>query len=158
MNLKGTLAFFLVVIAASMVVLWMLHPPTGDASQIGLLAGFVTLFIKMAADAIGFQYNSSDGSQKKDEVNAAVAGKLADKVPSSAQPKPTTVASWWSLLSPAEQANIETMATINPPDARVRAILAALKSGKAEAPDLADLVTKGLLTQARADEINPDKT
>ncbi len=76
--MKGLLAFFLVVVAAAMVFLWMMHPPSGDASQIGLLAGFVTLFIKMAADAIGYQFNSSAGSDKKDDtIQKAVAGDTA---------------------------------------------------------------------------------
>lgn len=70
LSLKGGLAFFLVIVSSAMVFLWMLHPPAGDASLIGLLAGFVTLFIKMAADACGYQYSSSAGSDKKSDLLA----------------------------------------------------------------------------------------
>lgn len=76
MNPKVALAFFLVFVAAAMVLLWMLHPPAGDSNALALLAGFVTLFIKMAADAIGYQYSSSAGSDKKDEVQKDVINKL----------------------------------------------------------------------------------
>lgn len=80
--MKIALAFFLVMMAAFMVVLWMVKPPTVDAGTAALLASFVTMFIKMAADAIGYQYNSSSGSDKKDDTNSAVAKSLAEKVPS----------------------------------------------------------------------------
>ena len=54
------------------------------------------------------------------------------------------------MFTAPEQAAIEAAAS---GDSRVAAILTALKTGKAEAPDLVDLVAKGLLTQARADMI-----
>lgn len=103
-NLKGGLAFFLVCVAAFMVILWMVHPPAGDGNTLALLAGFVTLFIKMAADAIGYQFNSSAGSEKKDAVQAEVAGKLADKVASPVPivTAPTTDQLGASMLSNGE--------------------------------------------------------
>jgi hypothetical protein len=101
-DLKGALAFFLVCVAAFMVILWMLHPPQGDGNALALLAGFVTLFIKMAADAIGYQFNSSAGSEKKDAVQAEVAGKLADKVASPVTSAPTTDQLGASMLSNGE--------------------------------------------------------
>ena len=52
-TLKGSLAFFLVIVASFCWSFWMIHPPAGDSNALALLAGFVTLFIKMAADAIG---------------------------------------------------------------------------------------------------------
>ncbi len=149
LTLKGALAFFLVCVAAFMTILWMLHPPTGDASQIGLLAGFVTLFIKMAADAIGYQYNSSSGSDKKDETQAKVAGALAEKVaaPSPAA-NPVVVTAWWSVLTDEERAAISAST-----DPRAQAFVAAAKIGKAAQVELANLVTLGLLTQDRATAI-----
>lgn len=150
-NLKGALAFFLVCVAAFMTILWMLKPPTGDASQIGLLAGFVTLFIKMAADAIGYQFNSSAGSDKKDEVQATVSGKLADKVPTPPAPPPTVpVPPWWSRLTDAEKNTITAAAGADP---RVQAFVTASQVGAATKDDLTYLVNKTLLTQARANEI-----
>ncbi len=109
-GVKTWLAFFLVMIAAAMVLLWMIHPPQGDGNSLALLAGFVTLFIKMAADATGFQFASSAGSERKDEVQATVSAKLADKVPTPvvvpvapvAPVAPTTDQLGQSLLSNGE--------------------------------------------------------
>lgn len=81
LQLKGVLAFYLVTLAFILVLLWMLHPPSGDANAIGLLAGFVTLIIKAAVDATGYQFNSSAGSDRK--TDALVANQLP-----SPEPKP----------------------------------------------------------------------
>lgn len=147
MTLKGALAFFLVCVAALMVLLWMLHPPTGDASQIGLLAGFVTLFIKMAADATGYQFSSSSGSDKKDDVQAKAVGALAEKV-APLPPNGAAAQPWWPMLTSDEKAAISTAAGTDP---RVAAFVATAASGHGSADDLAYLVSKRLLTQARAD-------
>ena len=150
MTLKGALAFFLVCISAFMVVLWMLHPPSGDASQIGLLAGFVTLFIKMAADAIGYQYNSSSGSDKKDETQAKVAGALAEKV---APATPLAGIPWWNRLTDAERTAITAASVADAGDAKLAAIANGPMKMKPDADEIAYLVTKNLLTQSRATEI-----
>lgn len=93
MNPKIALAFFLVFVASVMVLIWMVKPPrTGpdgvDAGTVALIASMITLFIKMAADAIGYQYSSSSGSDKKDDIQAGVAATLANKV---AAPVPVQV-------------------------------------------------------------------
>lgn len=152
-NIKSFLAFFLVFIAAFMVILWMVHPPAGDGNSLALLAGFVTLFIKMAADSTGYQFTSSAGSEKKDEVNAAVQTKLAEKVagPVPTPPTPTTpIPPWWSRLNEAEKTAITAAGTTDP---RVAAFITASQVGAANADDLAYLVTKNLLTQDRATAI-----
>lgn len=143
-NMKIVLAFFLVVVAAAMVFLWLLYPPTGDANTLALLAGFVMLFIKMAADASGYQYSSSAGSDKKDETQAKVADKLAEKV---AAP---VVAPWWSRLTDAERTAIADAAKDDP---RVQLFKSTAEVGRATPDDLAYLVTKGLLTQERSTAI-----
>ena len=68
LTLRGFLAVLLVLISTGLVVLWMVHPPSGDANAVALLAGFVTLFLKVMADAVGYNYQSSAGSDKKDEL------------------------------------------------------------------------------------------
>lgn len=85
--MKLTLAFFLVVTAAGMVVLWMLHPPGGDAGMLAMLASFVTMFIKMAADAVGYQYNSSAGSEKKSDLLAQAPPIPTTETKPSTQPE-----------------------------------------------------------------------
>lgn len=156
MNVKTVLAFFLVIIAALLVV-YLINTLTGaakgtlDAGTIALFASFVTMFIKMASDATGFQFNSSAGSEKKDEVQASVSAKLADKVPAPpAPPPPVPVPPWWSRLTDAEKNSITTAA---PADPRVQAFVTASQVGAATKDDLAYLVNKTLLTQVRANEI-----
>ncbi len=85
MNPKIALAFFLVFVAAFMVIFLIstLTSTTAklDAGTIALFASFVTMFIKMASDGTGYQFSSSAGSDKKDDTQAQVSSKLADKVP-----------------------------------------------------------------------------
>ncbi len=69
-SLKGALAFYLATIAFILVTVWMFRPPTGDPNALAILAGFVTLIIKMAADAVGYQYQSSAGSDRKSDLLA----------------------------------------------------------------------------------------
>lgn len=67
-SLKGGLAFYLVTISAIMVFTWMVMPPKVTGEGLALLAGFLMLFLKMTADAVGYQFNSSSGSERKDEI------------------------------------------------------------------------------------------
>lgn len=150
LSLKGVLAFFLVCVSAFMVILWMLHPPVVDAGTAALLASFVTMFIKMAADAIGYQYNSSAGSDKKDDTQAKVASTLAAAVvPPLAPTNGAPVIAWWSLLTDTEKAAINAARS----DARVQSFVDRAQAGKADAADLDYLVARGLLMQGRADAI-----
>lgn len=159
LSLKGLLAFFLVCVAAFMVILWMLHPPTVDAGTAALLASFVTMFIKMAADSIGYQYNSSAGSDKKDDTQAKVADKLASAVaPLPGAPTnggaPGTpsapVVAWWPLLTDTERNAIQSAVPNNP---QLAAIMTAMQAGKGTKADLEYLVTRGMLSADRADVI-----
>lgn len=67
-SIKGGLAVLLTMLAFIMVMVWMFRPPNGDANSVAILAGFVTLFLKMAADAVGYQFQSSAGSDKKTDM------------------------------------------------------------------------------------------
>lgn len=152
MTLKGALAFFLITTAAIMVIVWMycvfVLGATVDAGMAALLASFVTMFIKMAADASGYQYASSAGSDKKDDNQAKASEKLLDKVPVSGAP--TVITPWWSALTEPERFAITAAV---PTDARAAQFMVAAQTGKAAPEDLDHLVTLGLLTQARADAI-----
>lgn len=149
MNPRITLAFFLVIIAAILIV-WLgyiLVNKTADAGTAALLAGLVTLIVKMADSSVNYQYQSSAGSDKKDETNATVQKALADKMPAQQNAAPTVVVAWWSLLTDAEKAAIAAAA---PTDPRVTAFVKAAEIGKAVADDLTYLAGKGLLTPERA--------
>lgn len=150
LTLKGALAFFLVCVSAFMVLVWMFKTlPTTDAGALALLASFVTMFIKIAADATGYQFTSSSGSDKKDDTNAKVATALADKVP-VASGTPAAVRPWWSVLTEAEKTALSNAAMAEPPDVRVRAFAATAATGHASPEDLTYLVGRNLLTQERA--------
>lgn len=142
-----TRSFIAISLTLSMIALTFvlaLRGPETDAFKV-LLGAMLTVGF---ASAIGWYFNSNAGSEKKDAVSAKVAEKLAEKVMPS--PAPVVVVAWWSLLSDAERTAITAAA---PADAKVAAFMAAAQTGKATPEDLADLVSKGLLTQARADEI-----
>ena len=149
MTLKGGLAFFLITVSGSMVFMWMLSVfllgATVDAGMAALLASFVTMFIKMAADASGYQYTSSAGSDKKDDNNAEVSKKLAEKAAGNGDGTP-----WWSLLTDTEKAAVIAAKDADP---RVQLFKSTAEAGRATERDLAYLVKQGLLTPERADEI-----
>ncbi len=153
-NVKSVLAFFLVVIAAALVVFLTLvlisntkeGKATLDPGTIALLAGFVTTFILMAKSAADYQYSSSAGSDKKDETSANVQRALADKVP-GAPGLAQLIIVWWSVLTDEEKQKITTAA---PADPKVMAFVTAANVGKATPEDLHYLVAQGLLTQERA--------
>ncbi len=158
-NPKIVLAFFLVVIATGLTV-WMgntLVQGKADAGTAAVISGIVMIFVKMAADACGYQTQSSAGSDKKDDAQTAVSKALAEKVPAAVAPPtpppapipPTVVVAWWSALTPDEQAALELAGQT---DQKVKAFVDASKIGKATPDDLAYLVSKipPLLTQEKA--------
>lgn len=102
------------------------------------------------SNVVGYWIGSSSGSTAKDEQNAKVAEKLAEKVMPQA-PAPT--APWWNKLTDAERAAIEGAATAATPDTRAAEFITAAKLGAASGEDLNYLTTKGLLTADRALEI-----
>lgn len=111
---KVVLAFFLTIVAAGLTV-WMgnmLIGKTVDAGTAALISGIVMLFVKMAADANGYQTQSSAGSDKKDETLATSSKALADKVPAqpavvAATPTPDQLAE--SMLSNGELAYFKSI-------------------------------------------------
>jgi hypothetical protein len=154
---KIVLAFFLTGLAAVLfmfLAVLLVYAPAGkiDAGTFGLLASMIMLFIKMAADACGYQTQSSAGSDKKDDTNATVAKSLADKVSTNSAVPSAVVVAWWGALDAAEQASLTAAAATDP---KVQAFIDAAKTGKASAADLAYLVSKipPLLSQARADAL-----
>lgn len=168
LNPKIVLAFFLVIVAASLTVFFTLvlirstvdGKTVMDPGTIALLAGFITTFILMAKSAADYQFTSSAGSDKKDDANTAVSKALAEKVPTPPSPTPvapapvpaSVVVAWWSALSADEQAALTAAAATDP---KVQAFVDAAKIGKATPDDLAYLVSKipPLLTQARVDAL-----
>ena len=109
--------------------------------------------VNMGLIALGFFFGNNQAKAVSDAGQQKIVEKLTSTAPPTGGPvaplaAPVIVVSWWSLLTTEEQSAIQTAA---PADARVQTILAALQSGKAEIPDIKDLVAKGLLTPTRAD-------
>jgi hypothetical protein len=103
---------------------------------------------------VGFYFGSSAGSKTKDDSQNKIVEKLTATAPPgppgpvapvSAEPVP-----WWSRLTDEERTVIETHALT---DTRAATFMIAAKAGTAETSDLAYVVTKGWITQARASEI-----
>lgn len=117
MNPKIALAFFLVIVAALMVI-YLINtlinsPAKLDAGTIALFASMVTTFILMAKSGSDYQFSSSAGSDKKDDTQAQVSSKLADKVPTPpaapAPAAPTTDQLGQGMLSNGELAYFKTL-------------------------------------------------
>lgn len=125
-----------------------------DAAQITDMAKTLqAALVNMALIALGFFF----GSNMSKVLADAGQQKIVEKLTSTAPPGPPGPVAplpgpmpWWGALTPAEQAAITTAAA---GDAKVMAFVTAANVGKASVGDLADLVARGLLTQARADEI-----
>lgn len=166
LNPKIVLAFFLITLAAILVVFFTIimvrtssdgKPPL-DPGTIALLAGFVTTFLLMAKSASDYQFTSSAGSDKKDDAQTAVSKALAEKVPAPAPVAPTPaspapsaiVIPWWTQLTDAEKSGIAGAAVSDP---KAALFMVAAQAGKATGDDLDYLVSKNLLTQDRADAI-----
>lgn len=108
----------------------------------------------MCLIGLGFFFGNTMAKMAQDAGQQKVVEKLTSTNPPTGGPvaplAAATVVPWWSVLTDLEKNVISTNAKDDP---RVAAFVTAATTGAANADDLAYLVTKGLLTQARADEI-----
>lgn len=122
-----------------------------DLSKIMLAA-----LVNMGLIALGFFFGNTMAKMASDAGQQKVVESLTKTAPPGATgpvapvPAPTVVVAWWGKLTDAERAAIAAAA---PTDPRAASFMAAAQTGTATDDDLADLVTKGLLTQTRADAI-----
>lgn len=154
MNLKGALAFVLIVMSFVLVLTWMKAPPnTADGNMIALLAGFVTLFLTMTKDAVGYNFTSSASQERQQQTVNENAAKAIDALAASAPvaaAAPVVVKAWWWLLTSDERDAITAKAK---DDTRCASFMDAAQKGSASAADLTYLVSLGLLTNDRATAI-----
>jgi len=141
--------FSAMLAAITMKVVW-----SGAVEQnIDILKIALPATITFAGTCLGFYFGSSKSKEQTDASQAQLVDKLT---PPAAPAAPTVpVPPWWSRLSDAEK-NVITAAAQNTggaPDPRIAAFVTASQVGAATSDDLAYLVAKGLLPQARADEI-----
>lgn len=123
------------------ILCWWRSPPA-EAQLLNTLIGMYvgTGFIT----AITWWMGSSKGSDANN--------KMVDKLTSDVRPEsaPVVPTPWWPAFTSTEQ-NYITASAINDP--RVDAFVKVAATGRGTVADLAYLVSKGLLTQARADQI-----
>lgn len=145
MILIGTLALSIIVITVRIVV-W------GDApTLLDLVKTLQSALINMSMVALGFFFGNTSAKMQSDAGQQKVVEHLTSTAAPVAPPAaPTVVVAWWSLLTDGERAAVSAAA---PADPKAASFMAAAQTGKATEDDLADLVSKNLLTQARADAI-----
>lgn len=145
---RTVIVCWMMVSSFVLVVLCWWRPPPADNQIITMLVsvyvstGFIT--------AITWWMGSAKGSDANNKMQEKMSEAVAASAGAVVAPAVVVKVSWWSLLAPAEQAGIVAAA---PADAQVQTSLTAFQSGKAEATDLATLVSKGLLTQDRSTQI-----
>lgn len=143
--LVGTIA--LCTVGATIMLIVSSAP---DGSLVDMAKTLQAAVVNMTLIALGFFF----GSNMSKVVADAGQQKIVEKLTSPTVPAPVAVAAviapWWSKLTDTEKNVIAANAKDDP---RVNTFMTASASGAATTDDLDYLVTKGLLTQARADEI-----
>lgn len=112
--------------------------------------------VNMGLIALGFFFGNTMAKMAQDAGQQKVVDKLTSTNPPTGGPvapipASTIIVAWWSLLTDPERKEIATSAGTDPD---VAAFMAAAQTGAATTAQLSDLVTKGLLTQARADALS----
>ena len=72
-NTQKILAFLIVVALIVVILIWIFHPPTGDAASNSVLNVLVGALVGMAGMVATFYFGSSQGSKDKDQALSAIA-------------------------------------------------------------------------------------
>lgn len=133
--------FALISVAATVRIVFL-----GDVAALTDMAKTLqAALVNMGLIALGFFFGSNLSKMQAD----AGQQRMVDRLTANG-PAPAVVVAWWSVLTEAERAAITNAAASDPQTA---AFIATAQAGKATPHDLANLVSKGLLTEARAAEI-----
>lgn len=161
---------WLVLDTRTVIVVWMMFStfllmlclmawgvPKGESGQLlnTLLGMYVGTGMITSINWWMGSAKGSDANNKMADANSEVVRKLSTTVGTGGNgPQPSVpVPPWWSRLSDAEKNAITAASVGPPPDPRVAAFVTASQVGAATPDDLAYLVSKGLLTQDRADAV-----
>jgi hypothetical protein len=107
--------------------------------------------VNMGLIGLGFFFGNTSAKLAADRGQQRLMERLTSAPPGTLPPPPTNGPQpWWPKLAEDEKTKLTDAATN---DQRVRAFITASMIGAATPDDLAYIVTAGLLTQARADEI-----
>lgn len=126
------------------------------ASVTDLTKIMLAAVVNMGLIALGFFFGSSQSKEKADASQQKIVEKLTSAAPPGAPgpvapvPASSVVVAWWSLLTDAER---DAVTAASSTDSGAAAFLAAARAGRASDTDLANVVSLGLLSQARADAI-----
>jgi hypothetical protein len=148
-SMRDTIALIQVVGVTGVVFYLMYQHPESQAAQIALGAYLTVGF----ASVVSFYFGSSVGSDKKDDTQAKMAVRLAEKVTttqlSNGVPYMEDVDSaipWWSLFTDNEKVRITGAASMNK---EVADFMAKAVAGTAKPEELDKLVTYDVLTPER---------
>lgn len=150
--LVGTFAVVLLLFGVRLVI-W------GDApTLVDLLKTLISALINVVMLVLGYFYGSSKAKEQSDSSQQRVVEKLTSAPPNgpvAPVPSPTTAAdvAWWNKMTDAERAAILSAAGADPSDTKLSAIVSGPVKMKPDPDEIAHLVSKGLLTQARATAI-----
>ena len=136
--------------------MWMWRPPSGVPPEIlaiinQMMGAWGMAFGTVIQFHLGSSRSSKDAAATTRETMQTLSTSMAAAIPAAApQTAAAAIVAWWTKLADAEKNAITAAA---PADPRVAAFVSAATVGTATADDLAYLVSKGLLTKERADEI-----
>lgn len=136
---------------------WIWFKISGDNNE--PLTLMVGAMISAFTLVVGYWIGSSAGSSDKDEAQRSTTEKLVEAVSTSSpmtpkpmppSPLPTSTPVRWVSLSADEQAAVGTASAGDP---RIAQFMVKAQNGGAAPDELDYLVSKGIITTARADEI-----
>jgi hypothetical protein len=82
------LAFLIVVAMIIVILIWLLHPPVGDAASNAVLNVLIGALVGMAGTVTTFYFGSSQGSKDKDQALIASATGTGNGSPTVIPPQP----------------------------------------------------------------------
>ena len=136
---------------------------SGDVASVADMAKTLqAAMVNMSLIALGFFFGNTMAKMAQDAGQQKVVDKLTSTQPPNGGPvapvpstdlpaaPASTITPWWTMLGEAEKTAITAAGVTDP---RVAAFVMASTTGSANADDLAYLVSKGLLTQDRANAI-----
>lgn len=89
-NTQKILAFVIIIALVVVILIWIFHPPTGDAASNSVLNVLVGALVGMAGMVATFYFGSSQGSKDKDQaLIASATGTGNGSGTSSPAPVPT---------------------------------------------------------------------
>ena len=137
-------SFAVVVIAVTIKLVF-----SGEVNQLNEMAKTVqAALVNMVLIALGFFFGSNLSKTLADAGQQKIVEKLTGGPTPPASP-PKVVVSWWSLMTPQEQAAIKDAADKGDP--KTLEVWTSLQAGKAVKEDLDYLVSVNLLTKERVD-------